>query len=97
MAFSKDKKGPTKAPAKQQSKGGNGDFDDTNRGVLFVNDKGDNEARPDFTGNIAINPDDFVVSEDGLIRIRIAAWNKPSDRVLGGQFLSINCSAPREK
>jgi hypothetical protein len=30
-----------------------------NRGVLFVNDKGDNDARPDMTGNLAIKPDDY--------------------------------------
>jgi hypothetical protein len=66
-------------------------FDDTNRGVLFVNDKGDNEKRPDFTGNLAINPEDFEQGDDGLIRIRLAAWNKKSEKT-GAEFLSINAS-----
>jgi uncharacterized protein (DUF736 family) len=85
----------TKAPkGKQQSSGGSGGYDDTNRGVLFVNDKGDNENRPDFTGNLAINPDEYAVGDDGLIRIRLAAWNKNSQKV--GDYLSISASAPQE-
>lgn len=80
-------------PAKGNSKPSDGKFDDTNRGVLFVNDKGDNENRPDFTGNLAINPEEFEPGEDGLIRIRLAAWNKNSAKV--GDYLSISASAPQ--
>ena len=54
-----------------------GEFDNTNRGVLFTNDKGDNENRPDYTGKINI---------DGTEK-RLAAWVKNSDKV--GDFLSI--------
>ncbi len=55
-------------------------WDDTNRGVLFVNDKDGNEARPDFTGKINVNGEDY----------RIAAWKKESKA--GGEFLSISVS-----
>jgi len=82
----------------QQSKGKqqeNQQYDDTNRGVLFVNDKGDNEARPDFTGNLAIDPSDYAVGDDGLIRIRLAAWNKESSRV--GDYLSISASPAQQQ
>lgn len=71
------------------------DFDDTNRGVLFVNDKGDNDARPDMTGNLAIRPDDYEIDADGLIRIRLAAWNKNSDSA--GDYLSISASQMQKK
>lgn len=71
-----------------------GDFDDTDRGVLFVNDKDGNEARPDFTGNLAINPEDYEPGEDGLIRIRLAAWKKDSDKA--GEYLSLAASQPKK-
>lgn len=90
MAFSK------KADKKSDGKGKQGKFDDTNRGVLFVNDKGDNENRPDYTGNIAINPEDYEVGDDGLIRVRLAGWNKQSDNVEGGAYLSIACSPQKQ-
>lgn len=84
-------------PAKgnQSENNGGSKFDDTNRGVLFTNDKGDNENRPDYTGNLAINPDDFQAGTDGLVRIRLAAWMKESPKV--GAYLSISASAPQDK
>jgi hypothetical protein len=84
----------TQGKQKQQS-GGQKQYDDTNRGVLFQNDKGDNENRPDMTGNLAINPDQFPVGEDGLMRIRLAAWSKHTDTA--GDFLSISASVPQQK
>jgi uncharacterized protein (DUF736 family) len=79
----------SKKSSKQQ------DFDDTNRGVLFMNDKGDNDARPDMTGNLAIKPDDYEIGDDGLIRIRLAAWNKNSNSA--GDYLSISASQMQKK
>lgn len=81
------------AAPKPKSKGS--DYDNTNRGVLFVNDKDGNEARPDFTGKLTIDPSAFEVGEDGLIEIRLAAWKKDSDRV--GEFLSLSASVPQTK
>lgn len=70
-------------------------FDDTNRGVLFVNDKGDNDARPDMTGNVVIDPEQYEIGEDGLLRIRLAAWNKNSENA--GDYLSISASPFQKK
>lgn len=42
------------------------DYDNTNTGVLFRNDKGDNEKRPDYKGKINCGGVDFRVS--GWIR-----------------------------
>jgi hypothetical protein len=80
-------------PAKGSSKP-QGKFDDSNRGVLFTNDKDGNEARPDYTGNLAINPDDYEVDGDGLIRVRLAAWLKESKA--GDPYLSISASQPKK-
>jgi hypothetical protein len=83
---------PKTAAKPQQKKGSQ--FDDSNRGVLFVNDKDGNDSRPDFTGNLAIKPEDYESGDDGLIRIRLAAWKKESDKV--GEYLSIAASAPQQ-
>jgi len=55
-------------------------YDNNLRGVLFHNDKGDNQNRPDMTGNCEI---------DGT-KYRIACWNKTSKN--GNQFLSLSLS-----
>lgn len=75
MAISK------KGAKKTEAKAG-GDYDNTNRGVLFPNDKGDNEARPDYTGKINV---------DGVDK-RLAAWIGTSDKIEGGQYLRITVS-----
>lgn len=71
----KSKAAAAKKPVEQKS----GQYDDTNRGVLFQNEKDGNESRPDFTGKINV---------DGVEK-RLAAWTKESDKVNGGTFLSI--------
>ena len=53
-------------------------FDNTNRGVLFPNDKKGNEKRPDFTGDLNV----------GGVEYRLSAWKKASKR--GNNFLSIS-------
>lgn len=57
------------------------EYDDTNRGVLFRNDKGGNEKRPDYTGEINV---------DGK-ELRLAAWLRESKK--GTKFLSLSVSA----
>lgn len=82
--------------SKGKGKGGNkggGEYDDSNRGVLFTNDKDGNENRPDYTGNIAIKAEDFEPGDDGLIRVRLAAWLHESPKV--GQYLSLSASNPK--
>lgn len=81
----------TAQKGKNQSK----EFDDSNRGVLFQNDKDGNDSRPDMTGKLAINPDDYEVDNDGLIQIRLAAWQKESNSA--GTYLSISASSPQKK
>ena len=60
----------------------NQQYDNTNRGVLFKNDKGDNPARPDYSGNINVNGEEF----------RLAAWLK--DSASGNKFMSLSVSKP---
>lgn len=55
------------------------EFDSTNKGGLFKNDKGGNEARPDYTGQINVDGKEY----------RLAAWIKVSQRT-GQKFLSLN-------
>lgn len=89
----KDAKGTTKgkgappekkAPPVREAKGK--DFDDTNRFVLFQNDKDGNEARPDYTGNITL--------ADGS-KLRLAGWLSHSEKV--GDFISGKVSEFEEK
>jgi hypothetical protein len=91
-------RGATAQPAaknagKPQGKGSQ--YDDTNRGVLFDNDKDGVEARPDMTGHIFINPADYEVDRaTGLIKIRLAAWQKNSGKV--GDYLSLSASPSQD-
>lgn len=53
------------------------DYDNTNRGVLFKNDKEGNEARPDYTGTANV----------GGKELRISAWIKEGKT---GKFMSLS-------
>lgn len=53
-------------------------WDNTNRGALFPNDKKGNEARPDHTGDLNV---------DG-VEYRLSAWIKRSKK--GDEFLSLS-------
>ena len=44
-------------------------YDNTNSFALFKNDKGDNESRPDYTGNITL---------EGGKEMRMACWIRES-------------------
>ncbi len=46
------------------------DYDNNMRGVLFKNDKGDNDKRPDYTGTCEI---------DG-VQMKMAAWVRTSSK-----------------
>ena len=61
------------------------EYDNTNKGTLFKNDKGGNEARPDMTG---------VLNVDGK-EYRLAAWTRVSQKT-GSKFLSLTVQ-PREE
>jgi hypothetical protein len=78
----------------QGGNGGGKSFDDTNRGVLFFNDKDGKDQRPDMTGHVFIDPDDFEKNDKGLIKVRLAAWQKNSANA--GDYLSLSASVPKE-
>lgn len=58
-------------------------FDNTNSGVLFKNDKQGNESRPDYKGTLNVNGQDFWIS----------AWLKSSKA--GNKYMSLSVQ-PKE-
>ena len=61
------------------------EFDNTNRGVLFRDEKRTNEKAPEYTGTINV---------DGVEK-RLAAWIKESKT--GKKFFSLSVSDPQPK
>ena len=59
-------------------------YDNTNRGALFKNDK-EKESQPDFRGPINIDGKDYQLS----------AWSKSSDRA--GKYLSLAIQPAKAK
>jgi len=59
-------------------------FDDTNRGVLFKNDRKQSEKHADYKGNINVNGEDFWLD----------AWIRESKK---GKFLSISIKPKAEE
>jgi len=57
-------------------------YDNTNRGALFKNDKKETEKQPDYKGKINVNGQDFYLS----------AWIKSAKD--GGKFMSLSVSEP---
>jgi len=60
-------------------------YDNTNSGVLFKNDKGGNDKRPDYKGNLDVNGQEF----------RISAWIK-TKKDGSGKFMSLKIE-PKEQ
>lgn len=56
-------------------------YDNTNRGALFKNDKQGNESRPDYTGNLNVAGTEY----------RISAWLKVGKS--GAKFMSLSVQA----
>lgn len=61
------------------------EYDNTNKGTLFRNDKGDNPARPDYTGEINVEGKKY----------RLAAWIREA-KSTGNKFLSLNIEPVEE-
>ena len=61
-------------------------YDNTNRGVLFKNDKQGNENRPDYKGSIDIRGEEFWLS----------AWIKTSTKD-GSKFMSLSVEPKQKK
>lgn len=62
------------------------EYDNELSGVLFVNDKEGNDARPDFTGKVQIEG----------VEYRLAAWKKTGNNS-GKTFLSLKASLPQQE
>lgn len=60
------------------------DYDNTNSFAMFKNEKGENLARPDYTGTITL---------EGNKEMRMAAWVKESKS--GVKYLSGRLSEPQ--
>jgi hypothetical protein len=60
------------------------EFDNTDSGVLFKNDRKETEKHPDYTGTINVGGIDF----------RLAGWKKETKR---GPALSLKISLKQEK
>ena len=59
-------------------------YEDTNRGVLFKNNKKETENHPDLTGSININGTEHWLN----------AWTKTSQN--GNKFISLSIGKPKE-
>jgi len=61
------------------------DYDDTNRGALFVNEnKEEGSKQPDYSGTLNVEGKEY----------RLAGWKRESKG--GKKFLSVSISEPRE-
>ena len=60
-------------------------YDNTNSGALFKNDKGDNENRPDYKGSINVAGTDYWIS----------SWLKTSQA--GNKYMSLSVQVKEEK
>lgn len=58
--------------------------DRDNSGVLFKNDKGGNDRRPDYRGKAMVNGR----------KVEISAWIKEGNK---GKFMSLSFSEPRDR
>lgn len=61
------------------------EYDNTNRGALFKNDKGDNPKRPDYTGTLDV----------GGVPHKISGWVRESKK--GDKFLSLAIEVKEDK
>lgn len=67
-----------------------GQYDDTNRGVLFKNDRKESPNHPDYKGSINVGGEDYWIS----------GWIKtagPSARNPGSKFLSVQVTPKEDK
>ena len=60
------------------------EYDNTNSGALFKNDKGDNPKRPDYTGSLNVGGTEYWLS----------AWIKEGKK---GKFMSLQVKTKEEE
>lgn len=83
---------------KSKRGGGNGgkkEYDNTNRGVLFANDKEGNDKRPDKRGQLLIKADDFQPDDNGMVLIYLSAW--VNDNEQHGEIVQLVAQPPQQK
>ena len=61
------------------------EYDNTNSGALFRNDRKEKETQPDLRGKINVDGRDFYIS----------AWSKQSDKA--GKYMSLALTPVEEK
>ena len=61
------------------------EYDNTNSGALFRNDRKEKETQPDLRGKINVDGKDFYIS----------AWSKQSDKA--GKYMSLALTPVEEK
>lgn len=66
-----------------------------NSGVLFINSSKDKENHPDWTGTLTLTPDDFTLNDRGEVEIRLAAWQRVSEKA--GEYLSIRATPSKRR
>lgn len=62
------------------------EYDNTNTGALFTNDKGDNPKRPDYKGNLNVNG----------VEYQLSGWNRQSKKS-GESFLSLKIEPKQDR
>jgi uncharacterized protein (DUF736 family) len=62
-------------------------YDNTNRGVLFINDQMGNEKRPNYRGSLTINVS-TADKDPVLVDFNVSGWKKTSKK--GTTFLSLS-------
>ncbi len=85
---------PAKAEEQTSGKGGQKQYDNTNRGVLFLNDKEGNDARPDYQGFADIELPAGSKAGD-VVNFRLAGWIK-TPKAGGDDFLSLTVQIKQE-
>jgi uncharacterized protein (DUF736 family) len=61
------------------------EYDNNNRGVLFKNDKGNNDKRPDYRGTLVVDNADYNIS----------GWIKRSQKT-GDAYMSLSVEPKRD-
>lgn len=83
----------------KKGKGGKKEFNNDNRGALFINDKDGNPARPDFRGTIQLRipVEECLQNDDGTVTIAryVSGWEEHSDKC--GTYLSLSVGEPDRK